>query len=53
MQLLIAEGALEYSQTQATQFTAKALDSLAKANPIDPAGSELYEITTKLLERRS
>ncbi len=52
-QMLVAEGALEYSQREAKRLTDQALDALKKANPKGEAGQALTDLADKLLNRAS
>ncbi len=52
-QMLINEGAQEYSQREAQRLTNQALEALQKTNPKGEAGNALYELADKLLNRES
>ena len=52
-QILIEEGAKEFSQDQATRLTDMALKALTNANPKGLAGQELHNLTLKLLKRQN
>ena len=52
-QMLVNEGAREYSQHEAERLTNQALNTLEKINPKNEAGLALVELTDKLLNRKS
>ena len=52
-QMLVDEGALEYSKREAERLTNQSLDALAKANPKGEAGKTLIDLAHKLLNRAS
>jgi geranylgeranyl diphosphate synthase, type I len=49
---LAIEGALEYVQSIASEYTGKAISSLDQANPLGEAGNALRELTNQLLNRK-
>jgi geranylgeranyl diphosphate synthase type I len=50
--LLEAEGALEYVQSVAGDYTSKAIDSLDQARPVGEAGTALRDLANQLLNRQ-
>jgi geranylgeranyl diphosphate synthase type I len=52
-EILIDEGAYDFSQHEAERLTTQALEALKKADPNGEAGSALVELTRKLLNRES
>jgi geranylgeranyl diphosphate synthase type I len=52
-QVLISEGAREYTQTLADMYTEKALFALDTAKPSGEAGKALYDLARMLLQRQN
>ena len=52
-QMLVNEGARDYTQREAERLTDQALDTLEKINPKNQAGQALVDLSNKLLNRES
>jgi geranylgeranyl diphosphate synthase type I len=52
-QMLVEEGAYDFARSEAQRLTHQALEALRMAEPSGAAGQELFELTDKLLNRKS